>query len=374
MSGAATPPEGLRPESLLVHREGSSLTPPLDRSTTFRHPAPGEAGTAGAALNYQRTAHPLGLEAEALLGELDGGHALLFASGLAAFTAVALGLLAPGDTIAIPHDGYYGTERLLTLELNRWGLAHVEFDQTGSLPAGVRLVLLEAPANPSLSFPDIQAAAVAAHAAGALLAVDATVATPLLLRPLDHGADLVIHSATKSLAGHSDVLAGVITCADPALADRLRGFRTLTGATAGPDATWLLLRGLQTLAVRVERSSATALELARRLAQHPRVEMVRYPGLSPDPVAARHLRAGGAAGFGSLLSFDVAGGGAAAQRVEAAGRLIANATSLGGVHSLMETRHRYEGDRVAPGLVRLSVGLEHVDDLWADLCQALERA
>jgi cystathionine gamma-synthase len=351
----------MRPESRLVHREGAGLTPPLDRSTTFRH---------GSGLEYQRSAHPVGLEAEQLLGELDGGHALLFASGLAAVTAVALALLEPGDRVALPHDGYYGTERLFALELSRWGLTHVEFDQTGPLPDCVRLAFLEAPGNPSLSFPDIAAHAQTARARGTLLAVDATVATPLLLRPLEHGADLVVHSATKALAGHSDALAGAVVCRDEATADRLRAFRTLTGAVVAPDAAWLLLRGLQTLAVRVARSSATALELARRLEGHPRVERVRYPGLGPDPVAQRHLDGG----YGGLLSFDVAGGAEPARRLETATRLIANATSLGGVHSTLETRHRHEGDRVPPGLVRLSVGLEHVDDLWADLAQALERA
>lgn len=351
----------MRPESRLVHRDGAGLTTPLDRSTTFRH---------GSGLEYQRSAHPVGQEAEQLLGDLDGGRALLFGSGLAAVTAVALGLLQPGDRVALPHDGYYGTERLFAVELSRWGLAHVEFDQTGPLPEGVRLAFLEAPANPSLGFPDIAAHARAARDQGTLLAVDATVATPLLLRPLDHGADLVVHSATKALSGHSDVLAGVVVCRDEAVAERLRSFRTLTGAVAAPDAAWLLLRGLQTLAVRVARSSASALELAHRLAPHPQVARVRYPGLGPDPVAARYL----AGSFGSLLSFEVAGGAEAARRLEGATRLVANATSLGGVHSLLETRHRHEGDRVAPGLVRLSVGLEHVEDIWDDLAQALARA
>ena len=350
----------LRPESRLVHREGASLTPPLDRSTTFRHSGD---------LEYQRSGHPVGIEAEELLGSLDGGNALLFASGLAAVTAVALGLLAPGDRVAIPRDGYFGTERLFAAELSRWGLEHVSFDQTGTVPRGVRMAFLETPANPSLSFPDLVPFSEAAHAQDTIVVVDATVATPVLLRPLEHGADIVVHSATKALAGHSDALVGAVICRDPAVTERLRAFRTLTGGVAGPDAAWLLLRGLQTLAVRVARSSETALELARRLDRHPRVSRVRYPGLEPDPVAARYLEGG----FGGLLSFDVVGTAQTAQRVEAATRLIANATSLGGVHSTMETRHRYEGDRVPPGLVRLSVGLEHVEDLWADLSHALER-
>jgi cystathionine gamma-synthase len=351
----------IKPESRLVARAGESLTPPLDRSTAFRH---------GGALTYQRNDHAVGLEAEELLGKLDGGHALLFASGLAAVTAVTLALLEPGSLVAIPNDGYYGTARLFESELSRWGLGHVAFDQSGFLPHHARLVILEAPANPSLSFPDIAAIAEVAHASGTIVAVDATVATPMLLRPLEHGADIVIHSATKSLAGHSDTLVGVAVCREAATAERLRSFRTLTGGIAGPDAAWLLLRGLQTLSVRVERSSQSALELAHRLAAHPRVSRVRYPGLRPDPIAARYMTGG----FGSLLSFEVSHGGAAAQRVEAATHLITNATSLGGVHSTMETRHRHEGDRVPAGLLRLSVGLEHVDDLWDDLSQALARA
>jgi len=201
----------------------------------------------------------------------------------------------------------------------------------------------------------------------ARVVVDATAATPILLRPLEHGADLVVHSATKYLGGHSDLLLGAAVCRKPSDRDELLGFRSRTGIVAPPDSAWLLLRGLRTLAVRVERQSATALELAHRLAAHPAVERVRYPGLG-DEVAARYLAA-----FGGLLSFDVHDG-AAARAVETSTRLITNATSLGGVDSLIETRHRWEPDRVPPGLLRLSVGLEDVDDLWADLEQALAAA
>jgi cystathionine gamma-synthase len=195
----------------------------------------------------------------------------------------------------------------------------------------------------------------------------ATAATPILLRPLEHGADLVLHSATKYLGGHSDLLLGAVVCGDPAVHETLLDFRSQTGIVAPPDSAWLLLRGLRTLALRVERQSATALELARRLAAHPAVERVRYPGLG-NPVAARYLAA-----FGGLMSFDVRDG-EAARAIERSTRLVTNATSLGGVESLIETRHRWEPHRVPEGLLRLSVGLEDVEDLWADLERALATA
>jgi cystathionine gamma-synthase len=314
--------------------------PPLDRSTLW----PFEDGEPGE-FYYQRYAHPTGVAAERALGELDGGTALLFSSGAGATTAVVLALLEPGNTIAVAEGCYYGTPTLFR-ELERWGLRHVEFDQTGPPPDGVQLVWLEAPSNPFLTMPDLEAAE--AHPAPVL--VDATAATPVHLRPLEHGADLVLHSATKYLSGHSDVLLGAVVCREPATAERLREFRSRSGIVAAPDPAWLLLRGLKTLELRVRRQTETATKLARRLEAHPRVEVVRYPG------------------FGGLLSFDVA---ADATRVETSTRLITNATSLGGVNSTIETRHRWEGDRVPKNLLRLSVGLEPVEELWADLQQAL---
>ena len=314
--------------------------PPLDRSTLW----PFEDGEPGE-FYYQRYAHPTGVAAESVLGKLDGGTALLFSSGAGATTSVVLALLEPGDTIAVAEGCYYGTPTLFR-ELERWGLRHVEFDQTGPPPDGVQLVWLEAPSNPFLTMPDLAAAA--AHPAPVL--VDATAATPVHLRPLEHGADLVLHSATKYLSGHSDVLLGAVVCREPATAERLREFRGRSGIVAAPDPAWLLLRGLKTLDLRVRRQTETATELARRLEAHPRVEVVRYPG------------------FGGLLSFDVA---ADATRVETSTSVITNATSLGGVNSTIETRHRWEGDRVPKNLLRLSVGLEPVEELWTDLQQAL---
>ncbi|MFN2468959.1 MAG: PLP-dependent aspartate aminotransferase family protein [Gaiellaceae bacterium] len=331
----------------------------LDRSTIWAF----EDGEPGA-FYYSRYDHPTGAQAERALGGLDGGHALLYASGAAASAAAALALLGPGQTVALAEGCYYGTPLLLR-SLERWGLRCVEFDQTGAPPEGADLVWLEAPSNPFLSFPDLEAAA--AHPG--LVLVDATASTPVLLRPLEHGADVVLHSATKYLGGHSDVLAGVLVCQSAEHHERLKSWRGLSGPVAAPDTAWLLLRGLKTLELRVRRQSATALELAGRLAAHASVERVRYPGLG-DERAARFMQGG----FGGLLSFDVAGGGAAARKVETGTRAIKNATSLGGVESAMESRHRWEGDRVPEGLLRLSVGLEDVGVLWADLEQALAAA
>jgi cystathionine gamma-synthase len=315
----------------------------LDRSTIW----PYEQGEPGAFV-YARYAHPTGVEAERALAELEGapeGQALLFSSGSAATTALLLALLEPGDTVALAAGAYFGTGVIMD-ELGRWGLEHVEFDQTGPPPDGADLVWLEAPSNPFLSMPDLDAAA--AHPARVV--VDSTAATPIHLRPLERGADFVLHSGTKYLAGHHDALVGAIVSPDPEAHGRLWRFRQRTGAVCAPDVAWLLLRGLKTLRVRVERQTETARILAERVGAHPAVEVVRYPG------------------FGGLLSFDVRGD---ARAVETATRLIANATSLGGTQTTMESRHRWEGDRVPTNLLRLSVGLEDANELWADLEQAL---
>ena len=313
---------------------------PLDRSTIwpYRDGEPGE-------FYYQRYAHPTGVEAERALGELEGGEALLFPSGSAAITALVLAELEPGQTIALAEGAYYGTGALFR-SLERWGLRFVEFDQTGPPPDGADLVWLEAPSNPFLTMPDLEAAAV--HSGRVV--VDSTAATPVYLRPLGQGADYVVHSATKYLGGHHDLLLGAVVCRDEAAASRLGEFRGRTGIVATPDSAWLLLRSLKTLRVRIERQTATAVELVERLRRHPAVEQVRYPG------------------FGGLLSFDVNGD---ARRVEASVKVITNATSLGGVDSVIESRSRWEGDRVPDNLLRLSVGLEDPDELWADLENAL---
>jgi cystathionine gamma-synthase len=315
----------------------------LDRSTIW----PYEDGDPGE-FYYQRYGHPVGAEVERALGELEGGDALLFPSGAGATTALLLTLLEPGKTVALADDAYYGTGVLMRM-LERWGLQVVEFDQTGTPPEDADLVWIEAPSNPLLTMPDFEAAA----AYSAPVVCDSTAATPIYLRPLERGADFALHSATKFLGGHHDVLLGAVVAKEQDDYERLKELRGRLGIVAAPDPAWLLHRSLKTLAVRVERQTATAQELARRLEDHDAVERVRYPG------------------FGGLMSFDVAGGAEAARRVETSTRLIKNATSLGGVESVLETRARWESGRVPDNLVRFSVGLEDVEDLWADLGQAL---
>jgi cystathionine gamma-synthase len=317
------------------------VTEPLDRSTIWPYDEQGEVRD----YYYSRDGSPTVAAAERALGELEGGQALLFPSGSGATTALALWLLQPGDTIALAAGAYYGTAVTFST-LAKWGIRHVEFDQTGAPPDDVQLIWLEAPSNPFLTMPDLEAAA--AHPAPVV--VDSTVATPIFLRPLEHGADYALHSATKYLAGHDDALLGAVAGRD--LAD-LKTFRTRTGISPAPDSAWLLSRGLKTLEIRVRRQTETATILAERLRAHPRVQAVRYPGLS------------------GLLSFDVESADAA-RRAETSTSLIVNATSLGGVTSVMESRARWEGDRVPPGLLRLSVGLEDPDALWVDLQRALQ--
>jgi cystathionine gamma-synthase len=316
---------------------------PLDRSTIWPY-TDAEPGR----FFYQRYGSPTVAAAEAELGELEGGHALLFPSGAGATTALVLALLEAGQAVAVAEDAYYGTIGTLDT-LGRWGLRHVLFDQTGPPPDGVDLVWVESPSNPLLTLPDLEAAA--AHPAP--LVVDSTASTPVYLRPLERGADFALHSATKFLGGHHDVLLGAVVCRREEDAERLASVRGRLGIVAAPDPAWLLLRSLKTLRVRMERHTASASELARRLEAHGPVERVRYPG------------------FGGLMSFDVAGGAEAAHRVETGVRLIENATSLGGATTTLETRTRWEGDRVPPGLVRLSVGLEDVEALWEDLARVL---
>jgi len=319
------------------------MSAPLDRSATWPYDASGEPGR----YSYARAEQPNAVAVETELGALEAGRALLFPAGMAAVTGVVLTMLPPGGTIALAEGSYYGHQQLFD-HIRPWGVEVIEYDQTGAPPAGVDLILLEAPSNPMLTMPDFEAAA--AHPAPVVC--DATLASPLRLRPLERGCDVSLHSATKVLAGHDDVIAGVATVNDDALFDRLHLTRRLTGLIASADTAWLLERGLKTLEVRFERMETTARIMAERLAQHPSVTTVRYPG------------------FGFLISFDVADG-PAARQVEVGVESIENATSLGGTRTKIESRHRWEGDRCPEGLLRLSVGLESGDVLWADLEQAL---
>ncbi len=318
---------------------------PLDRSATwpYEHGEPGR-------FSYARADHPTGVACEDALGALDGGHALLYPSGMGAVTTVVLTMLRPNSTIALAEGAYYG-HRTLFDHLAPWGVEVVEFDQTEPPPDDVDLILVEAPANPLLTMPDLEAAA--AHPAPVVC--DATVSSPLRVRPLESGCDIVLHSATKVLAGHDDVLGGVTVTRNKELRDQLHLTRRLAGIVASADTAWLVARGLETLEVRLTRQEATTRVLAERLAAHPAVATVRYPG------------------FSFLLSFDVADGDAAG-RVERAVGTIQNATSLGGTRSKLEARHRWEGDRIPVGLLRLSVGLEDPDALWVDLERALANA
>ena len=310
-----------------------------DRSTIWPYDEHGEPGP----FHYSRNAHPAGVAGEAELGRREGGEALLYASGMGAEATVLLAFARPGTTVALAECCYYGTGKLLQL-LSGWGISYVEYDQTGPAP-DADIVWVEAPANPVLTLPDW--AGLRDHRG--LVVCDATLATPVFLRALDEGADLVVHSATKYLTGTHAALLGATVTRDPEQTARLREVRTNAGIVSAPDAAAALLRGLETLDERMARHTDTATELARRLRAHPAVSVVRYPG------------------FSGVISFDVGD----ARAVETSTELILNATSLGGHRSTIESRARWEGTRIPPGLLRLSVGLEDVDALWADLTQAL---
>jgi cystathionine gamma-synthase len=313
-----------------------------DRATIWPFDEQGEPGR----FYYSRNDHPAGAAAEEALGRLEGGDALLYASGMGAITTTLLAFGRAGAKVALAEGAYYGTGKLIRL-LAGWQLELVEFDQTQAPPGDAQIVIVEAPANPVLTMPDLEA--LRSHPG--LVVCDATLATPVYLRALDQGADVVVHSATKYLTGHHNALLGATITRDPEQTARLREFRASAGIPSSPDAAAALLAGLTDLQERVRRQTATATELAARLEAHPTVERVRYPG------------------FGGVISFDVAD----PRAVETSTRLIVNATSLGAVTSTIESRYRWEGDRIPAGLLRLSVGLEDVEELWSDLDQALGR-
>jgi len=372
-------PETLAAQALhAIDRETGAIVPPIVLSTTY---ARGEDYRPIGGLVYARDESPAPKQTEAVLAALEGGAAaLVFSSGMAAATTAIRALLRPGDHVVAPRACYFGVRVWLERFCARWGVALdlVDMSSTaavrGALRAGkTRLVWAETPANPTWELTDLEAVAELAHGAGARLAVDSTVGTPVHTRPLALGADLVMHSATKYLSGHSDVLAGALVTAkaDDWWAE-IAQLRHDEGAVLGPVEAFLLARGMRTLFVRVERQSATALALAERLAALPGIT-VRYPGLPSHPqhALARKQMLGG---FGGMLSIHTGSGAERALAVAAKTRVWVRATSLGGVESLIEHRFTAEGPATVapPDLLRLSVGLEHPDDLFGDLRAALE--
>ncbi|MEO3797417.1 PLP-dependent transferase [Nonomuraea sp. B10E15] len=354
-------------------RPGEPLNVPLVMASNFHAAGPGQA-----AAEYSRDdGTPTWAALETAVGALEGGGAVAFASGMAAVSAI-VELLPVGARAVVASDSYSAVRTLLAAGSppGRWELDHVDVTDTGAVLAAARgadLLWLESPTNPLMDVADLPELCAGARAAGALVAVDNTFATPILQRPLAMGADIVMHSGTKFIGGHSDLLIGLAVTADQDLYERLRARRELAGATPGGLEAFLALRGLRTMAVRVAAGQRAAGELAERLHAHPAIDRVRYPGLAGDPGHAR--AAAQMDGFGAVLSFEVRGGARAADAVCAAVRLIHSATSLGGVESTIERRAKLPGQEHVPsGLLRLSVGCEHVEDLWDDLDQALVSA
>ena len=330
---------------------------------------------ASAAYTYGRFHNPTWTQFERALGDLEGGEAIVFASGMAATAALLSTALAPGDVVVLPADGYYTTRTLGSSFFAARGItlrtAPTAGDAQGAVLDGARLLWLETPSNPGLDVCDVAALARAARERGALVVVDNTTATVLGQRPLALGADFSLASDTKALTGHADLVLGHVAVRDPEWAQRLRTWRTQFGAIPGPMEVWLAHRSLLTLDVRLERMCANALAIARLLAERPEVRQVRYPGLPRDPghaVAARQMTR-----FGPVVGFELASA-AAAETFLSRARLIAQATSFGGLHTSAERRARWGGDRVPDGFIRLSAGCEHADDLLEDVRGALSAA
>ena len=366
------------PDSRVVSAGRPPRTPDAPLNTPI---VPASSFHAEGPLEYAREGSPTVASLEDLLADLEGGTAVAFASGMAAVNA-ALELVPAGGVVAAPTHSYTGTAwRLRELhELGRVSLRHYQADDTEALTQaveGAALLWIESPTNPMMEVTDIRAGIAAARSTGALVLVDNTFATPLRQHPLDLGADIALHSVTKFIGGHSDLLMGALVARDTELAEYLRTRRVLLGAAPGALEAYLAVRGARTLALRLDRSEATAGALAERLAAHPSVERVHYPGLATDPGHA--LAASQSSGFGSMMSIVVRGGAQAAEAAQAADRVCRSvelwtyATSLGGVESLIERRRRWPGEAgdVPEGLLRLSVGIENADDLWLDLNRAL---
>ena len=342
---------------------------------TFAAPFHLKGDPAGSEFTYGRYGNPTWSRYERALGELDGGEAVLFASGMAACSAVLIGLLQPGDALVLPSDCYMSVRGVAHDHLAPWGV-HVTALPTVALapeelPDRLALLWLETPSNPGLDLCDVSELAAAAHERGALVAVDNTFATPLGQRPLELGADLSVVSATKHLSGHSDVLLGYVSSRDPELAERLRHWRSETGAIAGPFETWLAHRSLATLDMRLERACSNAQALAEALAAREDVSGLRYPGLPTDP--AHELARRQMSRFGTIVSFDLGSRERAEAFLERA-ELVTEATSFGGLHSSAERRGRWGREEVPKGFIRLSAGCEDPADLLNDVERALASA
>ncbi|MGA5062861.1 cystathionine gamma-synthase [Streptomyces exfoliatus] len=357
-----------------------AVVPPIYQVSTYKQD--GVGGLRGG-YEYSRSANPTRTALEENLAALEGGRrGLAFASGLAAEDCLLRALLAPGDHVVIPNDAYGGTFRLFAKVVERWG---VDFSvaNTSDIDAvrdavndRTKLIWVETPSNPLLGITDIEAVAGVARQAGVKLVVDNTFASPYLQQPLALGADVVVHSLTKYMGGHSDVVGGALVTADAALGEELAYHQNAMGAVAGPFDSWIVLRGIKTLAVRMDRHSENAEKVVEMLTQHPKVTQVLYPGLPEHPgheIAAKQMRS-----FGGMISFRVQGGEEAAVEVCNRAQLFTLGESLGGVESLIEHPGRMTHASVAGSalevpadLVRLSVGIENADDLLADLRQAL---
>ena len=369
-------------DTKLVHSGGGrdeqtgAISPPIHLSTTFERTAEGEPSHG---FSYVRDGNPTQARLEEALADIDSGAgALFFASGMAAGAAV-LQSLPPGSHVVFPDDAYYGYRVLAEDFFTQWGLtwdavAMEDLDAVrNAIRTETRVIWAESPSNPLMKVVDVAALAELAHGGGSLLLVDGTFATPALQRPIELGADLVLHSTTKYMGGHSDVQGGALAFRTrDDFFEKVEHVRKIVGAVASPFNAWLVLRGLRTLSARMRMQSENAMLVARFLAAHPRVEAVFYPGLETHrghDIARRQMSA-----FGGMLSFLVRGGRAEALAVTAKTRLFVRATSLGGVESLIEHRNSSEGagSRTAENLLRVSVGLEHAEDLVGDLRDALE--
>ncbi|KOX23131.1 MULTISPECIES: cystathionine gamma-synthase [unclassified Streptomyces] len=357
-----------------------AVVPPIYQVSTYKQD--GVGGLRGG-YEYSRSANPTRTALEENLAALEGGRrGLAFASGLAAEDCLLRALLVPGDHVVIPNDAYGGTFRLFAKVVERWGVDFSVADTSDvaavrdAINDRTKLIWVETPSNPLLGITDIEAVAGVARQAGVKLVVDNTFASPYLQQPLALGADVVVHSLTKYMGGHSDVVGGALVTADAALGEELAYHQNAMGAVAGPFDSWIVLRGIKTLAVRMDRHGENAEKVAEMLTQHPKVTQVLYPGLPEHPgheIAAKQMRS-----FGGMISFRVAGGEEAAVEVCNRAKLFTLGESLGGVESLIEHPGRMTHASVAGSalevpadLVRLSVGIENADDLLADLRQAL---